>query len=98
LLPAAGDLGVATLINRPLGTGKIFHLVQDKPLPAWAAAYDIKNWAGYFLKYIIAHPAVTCVIPATSDLKHAADNFEAGAGILPDDEMRKKMLAYFNNL
>ncbi|MEO8417006.1 MAG: aldo/keto reductase, partial [Ginsengibacter sp.] len=48
LLPAAADLGVATLINRPLGTGKIFHLVQDKPLPEWAKEYDIKSWAGYF--------------------------------------------------
>ncbi|MFT3909315.1 MAG: aldo/keto reductase [Ferruginibacter sp.] len=98
LLPAAADLGVATLINRPLGTGKIFHLVQDKPLPGWAKEYDIKSWAGYFLKYIIAHPAVTCVIPATSDLKHAEDNFAGGIGVLPDEEMRKNMLAYFNNL
>ncbi|MEO7524053.1 MAG: aldo/keto reductase [Ferruginibacter sp.] len=98
LLPAAADLGVATIINRPLGTGKIFHLVQDKVLPAWAKDYDIKSWAGYFLKYIISHPAVTCVIPATSDFAHAVDNFESGSEILPDEDMRNQMFAYFNEL
>ncbi|MEO6670159.1 MAG: aldo/keto reductase [Ferruginibacter sp.] len=98
LLPAAADLGVATLINRPFGVGKLFSLVRGKPLPAWVDEMNIKTWAAYFLKYIIAHPAVTCVIPATGDMKHAVDNFEAGDGKLPDVEMRKKMFDYFNNL
>jgi diketogulonate reductase-like aldo/keto reductase len=98
LLPAAAGLGVATLINRPFGIGKLFNLVQGKPLPAWVDEINIKTWAAYFLKYILANPAVTCVIPATGDVKHAADNFEAGAGILPGVEMRKRMLDYFRSL
>lgn len=98
LLPAAADLGVATLINRPLDVGKLFQHVQGNPLPSWAAELNIKSWPAYFLKYIIAHPAVTCVIPATGNLKHAMDNFEAGIGDLPDFAMKKKMRDYFLSL
>ncbi|MEO8770893.1 MAG: aldo/keto reductase [Ferruginibacter sp.] len=98
LLPAAADLGVATLINRPLGVGKLFNIVKSRPLPAWVDEFNIKSWAAYFLKYIIAHPAVTCVIPATGNVKHAADNFEAGTGLLPGMELRKKMLEHFKGL
>ena len=98
LLPAAADLAVATLINRPFGEGKLFDVVKFKPLPAWVDEFDIKTWAAYFLKYIMSHPAVTCVIPATGNVKHAADNFEAGDGPLPGDAIRKKMLEHFRNL
>jgi diketogulonate reductase-like aldo/keto reductase len=98
LLSAAADHGVATLINRPLGTGDLFYKVTGKELPAWAAEYGITNWGAFFLKYLIAHPAVTCVIPATGNPAHAKDNLEAGKGELPDDAIRKKMVEYVSGL
>lgn len=98
LLDAAASLGVATLINRPLGQGNLFSAVEGKGLPAWAEELGITSWASYFLKYILAHPAVTCVIPATSNPVHAAEIAQAGAGKLPDEGMKKKMLDYIGEL
>jgi diketogulonate reductase-like aldo/keto reductase len=77
LLNAAASLGVATLINRPFGEGRLFRLVKDKRLPPWAGEYDMNSWSDYFLKYILSHPAVTCVIPATANPQHALDNIKA---------------------
>jgi len=94
LLDAAAANGVATLINRPFGEGRLFNTVRGKALPEWAAELGIENWSSYFLKFIISHPAVTCVIPATSSPKHARDNFKAGVGFLPDTALREKMAAY----
>ncbi len=98
LFAAAADLGIATLINRPFGEGRLFQKVKGKALPAWAGELKIDSWAGYFLKYIISHPAVTCVIPATADINHAADNFKAGEGELPDQAIRQKMAAHIDQL
>jgi diketogulonate reductase-like aldo/keto reductase len=98
LLDVAADLGVATIINRPFGQGNLFGLVKGKPLPAWAADLGITNWAAYFLKYILANNAVTCVIPATSNPHHAAEFVQAGLGNLPDEPMKEKMLAYLEAL
>lgn len=98
LLGAAADLGVATLINRPLGEGKMFSIVRNKELPGWAPELGIDNWSAFFLKYILAHPAVTCVIPATANPAHAEDNMKAGAGRLPDEKEMKKMLEYVESL
>lgn len=92
LLQAAADAGVATLINRPFGEGRLFGSVRNKQLPPWAIEAGMTTWSAFFLKYIISHPAVTCVIPATGNPTHAADNFAAGSGILPDELMRKKMI------
>lgn len=98
LLDVAAGLGVATLINRPLGQGNLFAAVKGKQLPPWAKELGITNWASYFLKYILAHPAVTCVIPATSQAGHAADIVEAGTGNVPDQAMKKKMLDHLGNI
>jgi len=98
LLDSAASKGVATLINRPLGVGELFNKVKGKSLPSWANETGIKSWPAFFLKYIIAHPAVTCVIPATGNPEHAADNCIAGEGYLPDDAMRKKMIAFLEAL
>lgn len=98
LLDAASDLGVATLINRPFGTGNLFNKVKGKALPAWATEHDINNWSEYFLKYLIAHPAVTCVIPATSNEEHERQNVKAGIGKLPDHAVRKMMIGYLHDL
>jgi len=98
LLAAAADLGVATIINRPFAEGSLFKKVKDKPLPAWAQEYDMDSWSLFFLKYILSHPAVTCVIPATGNSVHAAENVKAGTGKLPGEEVRKKMAGYIDNL
>lgn len=98
LLDAAASLGIATLINRPFGEGSLFAKVKNKPLPTWAAEYNMKNWSTYFLKYIIAHPAVTCIIPATANPQHAHDNVMAATGNLPGIEIKKKMVDYIRDL
>lgn len=91
LLNAAMDNGIAVVINEPFDSGSLFGLVKGKQLPGWASDYAIKSWAQFFLKYILSHPAVTCVIPGTSDPAHLADNMGAGHGILPDEKGREKM-------
>jgi diketogulonate reductase-like aldo/keto reductase len=98
LLQTAADNGVATLINRPFGEGNLFNMVNGKALPSWAIEYGIENWSQFFLKYIVSHPAVTCVIPATSNPKHAEDNMKAGLEPLPDETIRKKMIAFMKEL
>ncbi len=98
LLDAARDLGIATIINRPFGTGNLFSLVKGKPLPVWAKENGIDNWPAYFLKYIIAHPGVTCVIPATANPDHEAGNVKAGIGLLPNQNLQKKMIDYLKDL
>ncbi len=92
LLPACADHGVATLINEPFGQGRLFRQVSDQPVPEWAAEIDCSSWAQLFLKFLIAHPAVTAVIPATSNPGHAADNVAAGKGGLPDRSLRQRIV------
>lgn len=91
LLDAARDGGVAVIINEPFEKGSLFSAVKGKTLPEWAAEYDINSWGQFFLKFILSHPAVNCVIPGTSNPKHAADNMGAGFGSLPDAKGREKM-------
>ena len=92
ILPVAKERGVAVLVNRPFGRGDLFGRVREKPLPEWAAEIDCKSWAQFFLKWIVAHPAVTCVIPATSKPHHMEDNLRAGQGRMPDEKMRGRMV------
>jgi len=98
LLPACLDAGTAVIINRPFAQANLFGKVKGKPLPAWAAEFDCASWAQFFLKYLVAHPAVTCVIPGTRRIAHLQDNLQAGAGRLPDAAMRKRMVEYLNTL
>ena len=98
LLPLAADKGIAVIINRPLDGGKLFKKVKNKPLPEWAKEFDCNNWAQYFLKYILSHPAVTVAIPATSQTAHMDENMGALIGTLPDESMRKKMHAFYKSL
>ncbi len=98
IFPIAADRGIATLINRPFQRGSLFSKAGDKPLPGWAADIDCDTWAQVFLKYIVSHPAATCVIPATSKVKHMVDNMGAGYGRLPDEALRKRMEADFVRL
>ena len=94
LLPLCIDKGVATLINRPFGEGALFRKVANKPLPPWAAEAGIASWGAYFLRFILAHPGVTCVIPATGNPAHAADNLESGEGATLDKEMLQRMVRF----
>lgn len=91
LLPLAEERGVAVLINRPLGSGALFRRVRGQKLPSWTAEFDCDSWAQFFLKWIIAHPAVTCAIPATGNPQHLEDNMQAGLGRLPDAKTRARM-------
>jgi len=93
LLPLAYDKGVATLINKPFGTGGLFRAAKGRALPPVAAETGAASWAQFFLKFILGHRAVTCVIPATGNPVHARDNFAAGQGLIPDEAQRARMLA-----
>ena len=92
ILPLAKERGVAVIVNRPFGRGDLFGRVREKPLPDWAAEIDCKSWAQFFLKWIVAHPAVTCIIPATSKPHHMEDNMHGGIGRMPDEKMRRRMV------
>jgi diketogulonate reductase-like aldo/keto reductase len=98
LLPLAKERGIATIINRPFQRGSLFKQVKGKPLPGFASEIDCTSWGQFFLKYVVSHPAVTCVIPATSKVHHMVDNMGACYGRLPDDELRLRMANTFNSL
>lgn len=93
LLPLAADRGVAVLVNRPFEDGALFKRVNGKPLPGWASEIDCNSWGQVFLKYVAAHPAVTCVIPATGKVSHLQDNLDGGRGRLPDARLRAQIIA-----
>jgi diketogulonate reductase-like aldo/keto reductase len=98
LLPLAAERKIGVIINRPFQGGSLFDAVQRKPLPEWARAFDAANWAQFFLKFVVSHPAVTCAIPATSQLAHMNENMGALTGRLPDPEMRQRMIRHFAEL
>jgi len=92
LLPLAAEHGVATLINRPFESGAAFKASSERALPQVARELGCKTWSQAFLKYVIAHPAVTCVIPATASLEHLEQNMAAGTGRLPDESERRALV------
>lgn len=94
ILPLARDRQVAVIVNRPFGGGDLFRRVRSKPLPDWATEIDCRSWAQVLLKWIVAHPAVTCAIPATNNPRHLEDNLQAGHGRLPDEKMRQRMVEF----
>jgi len=95
LLPLAAERGIAVLVNRPYERGQTFARVRGKDLPGWAGEIGVSSWGQFFLKWVLAQPAVTCVIPGTSRPKHMLDNLQAGMGPLPDDDQRRRMREYF---
>ncbi len=98
VLPAAAELGVAVLINMPFGEGSLFRMVRGKTLPAWAGDFAAASWGQFFLKYLLADPTVTAVIPGTMNPGHMNDNLAAGRGPLPDMAMRKRMVQLIQSL
>ena len=95
ILPLAQELRMGVIINRPFGSGGVIRAVLGKPLPPWAAEFDCHSWAQFLLKWVVSHPAVTCVIPATNNPQHLEDNMGAGFGRLPDAKTRQRMAALF---
>ena len=98
LLAAAAETGTAVLINLPFARGKLFSAVRGQPVPAWAAEFEAASWGQFFLKYVLAHEAVTCVIPGTDKPEYMLDNLNAGRGRLPDAAMRRKMTGFLDSL
>jgi diketogulonate reductase-like aldo/keto reductase len=98
LLPLCADRGIATLINRPFQRGALFSRVKNTQPPDWASEFSAVTWGQFFLKFILGHPAVTCVIPATGKAEHMVDNLAAGVGPLPDSTHRKVMVNYLSTL
>jgi diketogulonate reductase-like aldo/keto reductase len=91
MLPMAADRGLAVLINRPFMNGAYFRRLEGTPLPPWAADFDCTTWAQFSLKYILANPAVTCVLTETSDPEHMAENAVTALGPVPDEGARQLM-------
>ncbi len=98
VLPASKDAGAAVLINLPFSRGGLFRLMRGKTLPDWAAEFDAATWGQFFLKFLLAHEAVTVVIPGTAKAEHIKDNLAAGRGKLPDPAMRARMVAFIDGL
>ena len=98
ILPLAADRGMAVLVNSPFRRGRTFQRVQGKPLPSWAAELEVTTWAQLFLKYLAAHPSVTCVIPGTERVQFLVDNMVATHGRLPDPALRKRIEQYYDGL
>jgi diketogulonate reductase-like aldo/keto reductase len=98
LLPLAQERGIATMINRPYQRGALFAKAKGHALPALAAELDCTSWGQFFLKFILGHPAVTCIIPATAKPSHMADNMRANFGRVPDPAQRAEILRIFEAL
>jgi diketogulonate reductase-like aldo/keto reductase len=98
LLPLALEKGIAVIANRPFSGGELFDEYEKKPLPAWVADFDCRNWAQFFLKFVVSHPAITCAIPATSRVDHMIENMGALYGRLPDAKTRRRMVNYVHSL
>lgn len=98
ILPIARERGIAVIINRPYRGGRLIRRAKREALPPWAADAHAANWAEFLLKFIVSHPAVTCTIPATTQVAHVRENMGASLGPLPDETMRRRMAAYVGAL
>lgn len=92
ILPLAAERGMAVLINRPFGGGRVLRRLRERPLPPWAAEIGATSWAQVLLKFVLSHPAVTCVIPGTGRPEHMADNVRAGVAAIPEEAFWKRHL------
>ncbi len=98
ILPLAQERGIAVIANRPFRQGALIRRVERHRLPNWAGEIAAANWARFLLKFIVSHPAITCAIPATSQVAHVIENLGAATGTLPDAVMRRRMAAYVESL
>jgi diketogulonate reductase-like aldo/keto reductase len=93
LLPMATEHGIAVIANRPFAAGGLLRRLRTKPLPVWASEIDCESWPQLLLKFVVSHPAITCAIPATSNVAHLRDNMKAGEGRMPDGSLRPRIAA-----
>lgn len=98
MLPMLEDKGIGVIVNRPFMNGDYFNKLGNRPVPGWAAGFDCNSWAQFSLKYILPHPAVTCVLTETSNPAHMAENAQAAFGRLPDDSERERMRAVIDRI
>jgi aryl-alcohol dehydrogenase-like predicted oxidoreductase len=98
VLPLASERGIAVMVYLPFGRNRLWERVRGHALPDWAAEFDARSWAQFFLKFVLAHPAVTVVTPATSKPQHMLDNLGAARGRLPDAAMLRRMVAHIEQL
>jgi aryl-alcohol dehydrogenase-like predicted oxidoreductase len=98
ILPLALERKIAVMVYVPFGRTRLFQRVGDRPLPGWAADFDAASWAQFFIKYVLGHPAVTVVTPATSKPHHMVDNLGGGRGRIPDDSTRRRMADFVDAL
>jgi aryl-alcohol dehydrogenase-like predicted oxidoreductase len=98
ILPLAQERKIGVLVYVPFGRTRLWERVRGREVPAWAADFDATSWAQFFLKFVIAHPAVTVATPATSRPHHMVDNMGAAMGRLPDEATRRRMIAHIESL
>jgi aryl-alcohol dehydrogenase-like predicted oxidoreductase len=98
LLGTAAETGTAILINLPFARARLFRAVTGKQVPDWAKEFDATTWGQFFLKYILASTAVTCVLPGTDKVEYMLDNLNAGRGRLPDAAMCKRMVQFIGDV
>ncbi len=92
ILPLARERRIGVIVNRPFRQGELTQALAGKRLPGWAADIGCTSWAQALLKFIVAHPAVTCAIPATSSVAHVRENMLAASGPLPDEALRRRIV------
>ena len=98
VLPTAAELGIAVQVNRPFMNGEFFQKTRGLALPEWTAEFDCASWAQFSLKYILAYPAVTCVLTETTNPDHLRDNLQAAFGRLPDESMQTRMQSLIEDM
>jgi aryl-alcohol dehydrogenase-like predicted oxidoreductase len=98
LLPVAAETGTAILVNLPFARARLFRAVAGKSVPDWAKEFDAPTWGQFFLKYLLAHEAVNCVLPGTDKPEYMTDNLNAARTRLPDPAMRKRMAEFIGNV
>ena len=98
LLPLAAERGMAVIVNRPFRQGELTRRLEGETLPGWAGEFGAQSWAQFILKFILSHPVVTVVIPATTRVDHVRENVAATTGPLPDAAMRERMAAHVQAL
>ncbi|MYI05823.1 MAG: aldo/keto reductase, partial [Gemmatimonadetes bacterium] len=98
VLPLAQERGIGVLVYVPFGRTRLWSRVGDREVPDWAREFDANSWAQFFIKFAAAHPAVTCVTPATSNPEHMVDNLGAGLGRLPNEDEQRRMIEYVEAL
>ena len=96
LLPLCADRGIAVLVSRPFMNGAYFERLEKEPLPEWAAEFECTSWAQFSLQYILANPAVTCVLTETTSAEHMAENALVAFAPVPEDPARQRMRAFID--